>query len=132
MRSIKGILCTLLFFLGATLISAQSNPDVFTANYSVAQIYESPYGYRVILSGPDFSEREVLVPARWIYSDKVALLSFSRSKAAPYFQGYFDRQSGELDFFRLVVPHNRRSLVWAYDSEDGLAERFQSASLSDF
>lgn len=130
MKSIKVVAVALLLLLiGVTVLSAQSDSDVVSVNYTVVRVLESPFGYSLILRGSDLVEREFLVPTRWIYTDKVALVSFSDSAAAPYLQGYFGSQSGELRFVRLVLPRNADHPVWSYDVEEGLEERFQAASL---
>lgn len=123
------LLC--LFAVGAISVSAQTtNQDVFAVNYQLVRVLQSSFGYRVVYRTADLVEKEFYVPTRWIFSDKIALVSFSRSTAAPLLQAYFSNNDEKLQFFRLVLPRNPHHPTWVHDIEEGLEERFQNASLN--
>ena len=130
MRLVKILSIILLLLLVGTVCLPAQEEGLFAVNRQVIRVWESALGYRVIYRASNFQEKEFLVPTRWIYSDKIALVSFSRSSAAPFLQVYYGSDQ-QILFFKLVLPRNSSHSAWGYDTADGLEEKFASASLAD-
>ena len=131
MRTINVLLVLLLLVgVGTVDVFAQEGEqELFSVNYQIIRVWESAFGFRLVIRSPDFTERDFFVPTRWIFADKIALVSYARSPSAPYLQAYYNN-SEELQFFRLVLPRNLAHHTWQYDNEQGLREKFESASLN--
>ena len=119
----------LLLLVGSVWLPAQEE-GLFAVSRQVIRVWESPLGYRVIYRASNFQEKEFVVPTRWIYRDKIALVSFSRSSAAPFLQLYYGNDQ-QIRFFKLVLPDSPNHHIWGYDEQDGLEEIFARASLED-
>jgi len=120
-----------LAFVGVMSLAAQEETEaVFAINYAVTRVFESAFGYGVVYRTSNFRDEELLVPTRWIYKDKIALVGFSRSTSAPFLQVYYNSNQ-EVSFFRLILPRSPLHSTWEYEVDEGLEERFANATLEN-
>ena len=114
------------------LLAQEETQNLTSANFVVTQVYDSPYGFKVVYRQKDFSERVIYVPTRWVYKERVALVTYSKARSAPYLQLFYDVESGNFAFLRLVLPRSLEHPTWSFSREENLEQQFANASIDIF
>ena len=108
-------------------LGAQESEDLFVVNRQIVQVEDSPYGFRILYRGAALDEYELYIPTDWIFKDRVALVSYTRRKSAPYAQFFYAVDSGDLRFMRLVLPRSSTNRAWTFHVDADAANKFANA-----
>ena len=130
--AVVGAVLTMVLMGVAVSVVAQEERTLTSSTFDVVSVYDSPYGFKVVYRQRDLSERVIYVPVRWIYQDKVALVTYSKSRAVPYLQLFYDVDVNEFAFLRLVLPRSAEHYTWSFSQEENLRAQFDNASVDIF